>query len=116
MTKWIFLFLGGGLGTLSRYVFSGFISQMAGTARFPFGTLAVNLLGCFLAGFLMVLAEEKLTLTYDMRVLIFAGFLGGFTTFSAFMIETAYLIRVGQTWMALSNVLMSVLIGFCAFR
>lgn len=115
MTKWIYLFLGGGAGSLARYVFSSFIYEIAGP-KFPFGTLAVNLTGCFLAGLLMVLAEEKLALHYDLRILIFAGFLGGFTTFSAFMIETAYLIRVGQTWAALGNVLLNVVIGFLVFR
>ena len=115
MSKWIYLFLGGGAGTVARYTISGIVYQLAGS-KFPLGTLSVNLIGCFLAGFLIVLAEEKIALSYDARILIFAGFLGGFTTFSAFMIETAYLVRVGQTWTALGNVLLHVILGFFIFR
>ena len=115
MANWIYLFVGGGVGTLARYFVAGFFAHLAG-AKFPVGTFVVNLLGCFLAGFFMALAEERFAFSYNMRILIFTGFLGGFTTFSAFMIETAYLIRIGQTWMALGNVLLSVLLGFGVFR
>ena len=115
MTKWFYLILGGSVGTVTRYLFSGFIYEIAGT-RFPYGTLAVNLLGCFLAGFLVAIAEEKFLFSPDIRVLLFVGFLGAFTTFSTFILETANLIRDGQTFVALGNVLGSVLLGFLVFR
>lgn len=115
MIKWVYLFLGGGVGTIARYVFSGCVYQWIGP-RFPFGTLAVNLLGCFLIGFFAVLTEEKFLLPPELRVLVFAGFLGGFTTFSTFIFETANLVRDGEGLLALGNVLLSVCAGFVAFR
>jgi len=115
MVKWVYLFLGGGAGTIARYVFSGCVCQWLGP-RFPFGTLAVNLLGCFLMGFFVILVEEKLFLAPELRVLVFAGFLGGFTTFSTFIFETTNLIRAGQTVAAFLNILASVCVGFLVFR
>lgn len=113
--KWVLLVAGGGLGTVARYFFSGIIYQFAG-ARFPYGTLAVNLLGCFLVGFLAAVAEEKFLLSVNARIFLMVGVLGGFTTFSTFMLETANLIRDGETLAALGNVLASVIIGFFFFR
>lgn len=115
MMKWIYLFLGGGAGTIARYVFSGLVYQGLGP-KFPFGTLAVNLSGCFLIGFFAVLIEEKFLFSPEVRLLIAVGFLGGFTTFSTFIFETANLIRDGQTIAAFVNVLASVCAGFLAFR
>src|SRR3989338_1151723 len=115
MAKLIMLVVGGGLGTLMRYLFSGIIYQFAGT-RFPYGTLAVNLLGCFLIGFLVAVSEEKFLLSVNARLFLMVGVLGGFTTFSTFMLETANLIRAGETLAALGNVLLSVIIGFFFFR
>ena len=115
MIKWAYLFLGGGAGTIARYIFSGCVYQWLGP-RFPFGTLAVNLLGCFLIGFFAVLIEEKFMFSPEVRLLITVGFLGGFTTFSTFIFETASLIRDGQTLTAFVNILASVCIGFLVFR
>lgn len=113
--KWIHLILGGTAGTLSRYVLSGFIHQIFG-AQFPYGTLTVNLLGCFLIGFLAAISEEKFVLDSNARLLLMVGFCGAFTTFSTFIFESANLIRDGQTMSALINVLASVLLGFLVFR
>ena len=113
--KWFYLFLGGGVGTVARYALGGAVYGWLG-ARFPFGTLAVNLLGCFLAGFLTALTDEKFLLSPEMRVLLLIGFLGGFTTFSSFMLETANLIKDGQAMAAFGNVALSVCIGFVVFR
>ena len=113
--KWIHLILGGTAGTLSRYLLSGFIYQIFG-AQFPYGTLAVNLLGCFLIGFLAAISEEKFVLDGNARLLLMVGFCGAFTTFSTFIFESANLIRDGETLSALLNVLASVLLGFLVFR
>lgn len=115
MTKWLYLFLGGGVGTIARYVLSGWIYAGLGS-RFPLGTLAVNLLGCFLIGFFAVILEEKSLLSPELRILIMVGFIGGFTTFSTFIFETANLVRDGQSFSAFVNVILSVCIGFVAFR
>ena len=103
------------MGGFARYYLAGFIYRVFG-ALFPYGTLAVNLLGCFLIGFLSALADEKLLLGPNARIFLMIGFCGAFTTFSTFMLETANLIRDGQTMPALLNVMISVLFGFLVFR
>lgn len=115
MIKWIYLFLGGGVGTILRFVFSESIHQLAG-ARFPFGTLAVNLTGCFFIGFLVTLTEERFILSPELRLLFIVGLLGGFTTFSSFIYETHLLMKDGHTWLAFGNVMLSVCVGFWLFR
>lgn len=115
MAKIAALALGSLLGGFARYYLAGFIYRVFG-ALFPYGTLVVNLLGCFLIGFFSALAEEKLSLGPNARVLLMVGFCGAFTTFSTFMLETANLIRDGQTIFALLNVTASVALGFLVFR
>ena len=94
---------------------AGAVYQVLGT-NFPYGTLAVNLTGCFVIGFLAALAEEKFLLSPNARLLLMAGFCGAFTTFSTFMLETANLIKDGETLRASINVAASVIIGFIIFR
>ena len=115
MIKWIYLAVGGVAGTFSRYALAGFVYGVLGT-DFPYGTLAVNLSGCFLVGFLASLAEEKFLLSPNGRLLWMIGFCGAFTTFSTFMLETAHLMKDDQMLRALLNVLASVLVGFFVFR
>ena len=113
--KFLYLFVAGGVGTLARYLLAGVVYQICGV-RFPYGTLAVNLMGCFLAGFLAIVIEEKFLLSPTMRLMIMIGFLGGFTTFSTFMLETANLIKDGENLLAFVNVMASVVVGFLVFR
>ncbi len=113
--KWIHLTIGGVAGTFARYFLSGAVYRWLGT-DFPYGTLIVNLLGCFLIGLFAVLSDEKFLLSPNVRILLMAGFCGAFTTFSTFMFETANLIRDGEMLRAFSNVLISVIIGFFVFR
>ncbi|HXV28604.1 MAG TPA: fluoride efflux transporter CrcB [bacterium] len=113
--KWLHLIAGGIAGTVSRYVLAGLIYQVLGTS-FPYGTLVVNLAGCFIIGFLAAVAEEKFLLGPNARLLLMVGFCGAFTTFSTFIFETSNLIKDGETWRALINVMASVLIGFAVFR
>jgi len=102
-------------GTFARYLLAGFVYTLCGT-DFPYGTLAVNLIGCFLIGFLASLAQEKFLLGPSARLLLMIGFCGAFTTFSTFMLETANLMKDGETWRAFLNVLISVGVGFVVFR
>lgn len=109
------LVTGGAAGTLARYVFSLGVYRVCG-AGFPYGTLAVNLTGCFVMGVLVALSEGKFALGSQARILLMIGFCGAFTTFSTFIFETSQLIRDGETWRALLNVLVSVIVGFAVFR
>ena len=113
--KLLLLAVGGVAGTFARYLLAGAVYNALGTG-FPYGTLAVNLIGCFLIGFLAALAEGKLLLGPSARLLLMVGFCGAFTTFSAFMLETANLMRSGETGRAFLNVFSSVAAGFFLFR
>ena len=113
--KWVHLIAGGTLGTLSRYLLAGFIYQIFGT-NFPWGTLAVNLLGCFIIGFLNALAETKFLLGPNVRLFFMVGFCGAFTTFSTFMLETSNLMKDGENFLAFANVAASVVVGFVVFK
>ncbi len=114
MGKWINLVVGGVAGTIARYLLSGFIQQLFG-ATFPYGTLVVNLIGCFIIGFLASMGDKSF-LTPHARILLVVGFCGAFTTFSAFMLETSNLIKEGESLKAFANVMASCLIGFFVFR
>ncbi len=115
MAKWLGLAAGGIFGTFARYFLSGTVYRVWGSS-FPFGTLVVNLLGCFAIGFLAVLAEEKFLLGPNARIFLMIGFCGAFTTFSTFILETANLTKDGEVFYALMNILVSVIVGFFVFR
>lgn len=99
---------GGALGALGRYWMSGGVYRLLGTG-FPWGTLTVNVVGSFLMGLLVVLFLERLAVGPEWRAAVLVGFLGAFTTFSTFSIETLTLIEEGFMAKALLNVLASVL-------
>ena len=103
--------IGGALGSISRYLLSTWVQSMSRSVDFPFGTLAVNLSGCFVIGFLAELAEARGAFTPESRAFIFIGILGGFTTFSSFGNDTINLFRDGNTFNALANVGSSVILG-----
>lgn len=102
--------LGGALGSMARYALAVLMLQNA-SARFPFGTLAVNVLGCVIAGVLAGLSERHGWPGTDARLFMFAGLLGGFTTFSAFGLDAMALMRRGETGMAFAYVVGSVVVG-----
>lgn len=105
---------GGAVGSVLRYLMSGFVQEGAGATAFPVGTLAVNLLGCFLIGLLTELSESRGVLDADTRGLLVVGFIGGFTTFSTFANETLSAMRGNAALMAVANVLLSVVAGLFA--
>jgi CrcB protein len=115
MAKILSLIIGGAAGTACRYFLSGVSYRFLGS-DFPYGTLVVNLAGCFIIGFLASISEEKFLLSPNARILLMVGFCGAFTTFSTFMMESANLIKYGETFRAFINVLVSVTIGFIVFR
>lgn len=106
--------LGGAFGALLRYGVSGLTHRLAG-ASFPWGTLAVNLLGCLLIGFLWAFSE-KVQLSPGVRLLVFTGVLGAFTTFSTFGLESFNLFREGEVGRGIVNILASNVLGLgCVF-
>lgn len=115
MQKLIYLILGGIVGTLSRYGLTLFSTKIWGNVL-PWGTFIVNSLGCFIAGLLAALAETKIQLTLEQRILLFTGFCGAFTTFSAMIIETDYLYRNNNFIFPLLNILLNTIVGFGLFR
>lgn len=100
--------VGGGLGAILRFLIATPLNQSTGA--FPLGTLAVNLTGAFFIGVLAAIFE-RFELPTDLRLFLFVGILGGYTTFSSFGLETARLIEQGHTFFALLYVLASNLIG-----
>lgn len=107
----IIVALGGALGSIFRYLLGTWTQTLSKSIDFPYGTLAVNLLGCFMIGFLSQLAEARGALGSELRIFIFVGILGGFTTFSSFGNETLNLIRDGETFNALANIGANVIFG-----
>ena len=106
--------LGGCLGDIARYKFGGFVLHLTSDWRFPLSTFAVNVLGCFLAGLAAGLIEHHGWFSPEVRVFIFAGVLGGFTTFSAFGVDAVFLLRRHEFPTALGYVLLSVVCGMAA--
>ncbi len=109
MLKLIALLVGGALGTLFRYTVSGLTYRLF-VGVFPWGTLIVNLTGSFLIGVLWGLFEMK-SLSPQARAFVFMGFLGGFTTFSTYTLETLNLLREGEIKLAVLNVAASNMLG-----
>jgi CrcB protein len=107
----IYVALGGALGSASRYLLGTWVQSVSKNIDFPYGTLAVNLIGCFVIGFLSQLAETRGAFTPETRAFIFIGILGGFTTFSSFANETFNLMRDGETFNALANIGANVIVG-----
>jgi CrcB protein len=106
--------LGGFVGTILRYVMGGLVQSGAGSSTFPWGTLTINLLGCFGIGLLAELSEARGFLKPEMRGFLMVGILGGFTTFSAFANETVSALRDAAMGIAFLNVLASVGLGLVA--
>jgi CrcB protein len=110
----IFIGLGGFAGSVLRYAASGYVQQLANSIDFPYGTLAVNVIGCFVIGFLSQLAESRGAFSAQSRAFVFIGFLGGFTTFSSFGNETINLLIADESLPALANVGAHIVLGLSA--
>ena len=105
--------LGGGLGSLARYLLGAAIMNRFG-GKFPLGTLVINVTGSFAIGVLMTLFTERFEPHPYWRLLLVIGFLGGYTTFSSFEYETLQTAREGGSMLALLNIVGSVALGFAA--
>ncbi|MGH7826251.1 MAG: fluoride efflux transporter CrcB [Candidatus Binatia bacterium] len=104
--------LGGFIGSALRYLIEGWVHALVDKPWFPYGTLAVNSLGCLLIGFLAGLSEIRQVFGPEVRLFLFLGILGGFTTFSSFAYETFSFGRNAQILTASMNVALQLILGF----
>ena len=109
MGKYLFIGVGGFIGSVCRFGAASFVYRLFGD-RFPYGTLAVNFLGCFTIGLLMTLFEERWLVQPNVRLFLTVGILGGFTTFSTFSYETIEMFRGGNISFGLMNILGSIVL------
>jgi len=112
--KLLLLGAAGAAGTLARYGLAG-VAQRLSDSEFPWGTLAVNVLGCFVTGAFWALAEDRLSISSQTRAVILIGFMGAFTTFSAYVLETGGLLRDAEWTWALGNVVLNNVLGVALF-
>ena len=106
--------VGGFLGSIFRYVLSGWVHRILDNPWFPYGTLAVNVTGSLVIGFLAGLVDSRSLFSSEARLFVFIGLLGGFTTFSSLTIETFSLARSAQLLAAAMNVTLQILLGLVA--
>jgi fluoride exporter len=109
MEKFLYIGIGGFLGSISRYWLSTVIYRKLGES-FPYGTLSVNIIGSFIIGLLMSMFEERFLAQPELRLFLVVGVIGGFTTFSSFSFETVALIRAGNFLYAAMNVTVSIFV------
>jgi len=114
MSKLLVIGLGGFIGSVLRYLVSGYVQQISRSVQFPYGTLVVNVVGCFIIGFLSQLADARGVFSAEARAFVFIGILGGFTTFSTFGNETLNFLREEENFPALVNVGAHLLLGLGA--
>ena len=110
---WLAVAIGGALGSMARYALSTWIFQVS-RHKFPYATLTVNALGSFAMGVLFVIIVEKAALPSEMRSLLMIGFIGAFTTFSAFSLDALGLWQNGHLFMALVYTLATVILCLVA--
>jgi CrcB protein len=113
ITRILLLSAAGAAGTLCRYALAGLVHRLAG-AGFPWGTFAVNITGCFLAGAGWALFENKWPAAGQARIVVMIGFMGAFTTFSSYMLETQQLMRATEWLPAAGNFMLQNGLGFLA--
>jgi len=104
----VLVFVGGGIGATFRYWLQGAVYRFMGT-EFPYGTLLVNVLGCFAIGLLMAVFEERFAVNPGLRLFLTIGILGGFTTYSSFSYETVSMLREGSYLAGTANVVYTTL-------
>jgi len=104
----VLVFVGGGIGATFRYWLQGAVYRFMGT-EFPYGTLLVNVLGCFAIGLLMAVFEDRFAVNSGLRLFLTIGILGGFTTYSSFSYETVSMLREGSYLAGTANVVYTTL-------
>lgn len=112
MVGYVLVFLGGGIGAITRYWLSGFVYKFVDPV-FPYGNLCVNVSGCFLIGFFMAFFDNRFIVSPHLKIFLTVGMLGGYTTFSSFSYETVMLLRHGEFFFASLNIILSIIL--CLF-
>ena len=112
--NYLLVALGGALGSALRYLTVNVSGRLFTGSDFPYGTLIVNVTGCFVIAFLGALAAERIQLSSECRLFLFTGVLGGFTTFSAFGYETFHLMKTSQAGPAVVNIGANLVLGLGA--
>ncbi len=110
----ILVAMGGAIGSMARFGISSLVVKQVNPVNFPWGTFSVNILGCMLAGVFLLVAESMQSISQEARLFVVTGLLGGFTTFSAFGIETLGLLRRGEMLIAISYASLSIIVGVLA--
>jgi len=113
MKAYIAIAIGGVLGCWARYAMTSLVQAIYGR-EFPYATLSINLLACFMMGFLFEETLDRLTISPVLRLGILTGFIGGFSTFSTFAMETLLLAEQGEPARGLLYVLVSIVFGLAA--
>ena len=114
MNRYLFIAIGAALGANARYLVGVWAAERFGP-EFPYGTLIVNISGSFMLGFLVAVTTGKLQISPEMRLLLAVGFLGSYTTFSSFAVESTLLWRDAGFWLGVRNVLLNNGVGLvCA--
>lgn len=114
MRNLLFVGIGGFIGALLRYLVSGYVQNLSHRIDFPYGTLVVNVVGCFLIGALTQLVELQFEITAEVRLLLMVGVLGSFTTYSTFSNETITLLQDQRATLALMNIGLHFVLGLAA--
>ena len=108
--KLLWIAIAGALGTLARYWLGGKVQRLTG-GSFPWGTMAVNLSGCFVFGILWALAVERFNIGGELRIIVLLGFMGAFTTFSSFVFESMELLKDSEWLLAGLNIIGQNVLG-----
>ena len=111
MAEILYIGLGGFVGASLRYLIGGWVHRLIDKPWLPYGTFAVNMLGCFFIGLIIGLSETRPFITPEARLFIVTGLLGSLTTFSTYALESFNLFRDGQVAASLFNVAMHVVVG-----
>lgn len=107
----LYIFIGGGIGSILRFLMSNYTQKLWNFHSFPMGTFVINMLGCFLIG---ILSSYFMKVDHALKFLLITGFCGGFTTFSTFSAENYTLWQTGQYWILALYILLSLIIGLLA--
>jgi CrcB protein len=114
MLKIFIIGIGGSIGAIMRYLISGYVQHLTKSVGFPYGTLFVNVFGCFIIGILFHLSDAHGVFSSQSRSLIFIGILGSFTTFSTFGNETMNLFHESENLLAYANIVVHIVLGLGA--
>ncbi|MCP4093529.1 MAG: chromosome condensation protein CrcB [Planctomycetes bacterium] len=114
MTRLLLIAAAGAAGTLARYGLSTWVRGLS-SSTFPWGTLVVNAIGCFLFGIVLTLVRERGVIESGTANILMVGFLGAFTTFATFAFESGDFYRSGAMWSMCLNIVLNVILGLALF-